>query len=160
MSAIASAANDLIGTQLRAGNAVQFSITTRSMLPSLAPGDQIRARGIRANEPRPGDIVMIRSEPHWLAHRLIATCVVNTEIRFVTQGDNCTESDSLWSPEQICGIITNVKRQNREYCLESKRARRRGALIAQLLRRRAGWGSKKFFLRINAAAVRALVWLG
>ncbi len=164
-SAFASTASDLIGSNLRAGTTVLFTISTRSMVPTLLPGDRVMARGIRADELRIGDIVMIRSESHWLAHRFIERRVVNGESRFVTQGDNSPEPDSLWSREQICGIILAVRREETQQNLESKRARWFGALIARFLRWRSEIRSyrsdtrKTIAMKINAASVRGIVWL-
>jgi signal peptidase I len=154
---LASATNEIIGDQLVAGAAVQFTITTQSMLPTIAPGDRVVARGVAPSELRIGEIAMIRDDQAWLAHRLIERRMVDGKLEFVTQGDNCLKPDGLWSYEQICGKIVELGRANRRYGLESMRARWTGAAIAFLLRHRP-LGRNSPSLKINSALVRAASW--
>ncbi len=159
---LVTATNELIGSALVPEATVQFTISTRSMLPTLAPGDRVIARGLRADEPSVGDIVMIRAGQSWLAHRLVDRCEVEAKLSFMTQGDYCLEPDALWSSEQICGKIVAVRRGAAERSLESQCAQWLGALIAVLLRWRKGSDHSPFktlTLRINSALVRIASWL-
>ncbi len=155
---LASAANEIIGDNLVSGAAVQFTISTRSMLPTVAPGDRVVARGVGAAEVRVGDIAMIRDGQVWLAHRLVERRRVGGKWDFVTQGDNCLKADGVWSSEQICGKIIEIRRAGKTHSLEFLRARWAGAAIAFLLRhrpeRQSFPGSK-----INSALVRIISWV-
>ncbi len=93
---IANAANELIDARLHMGSAVQFTIPTGSMFPTLAPGDQVIVRRMCAQDLRLGDIVLIQAGGVWLAHRLIGRRVTESNIFFVTKGDNCVQHDPLW----------------------------------------------------------------
>lgn len=163
--ALAAATNEIVGSKLESGAMIQFTIPTRSMLPSLKPGDRVFARGIRPDEPRIGDILLLRSDRYFLAHRLIERRLVDRKLAFVTQGDYGTEPDGLWSAEQICGKIVTVQRDGREQSLESTRARWLGALIALLLRwrtrtaRLSSTPLRTIALRIDSTLVRSAAWL-
>ncbi len=131
---VANVTDELIDARLRAGDVVRFTITTASMQPTLAPGDQVSVRRARATELRAGDIVIVRpnADAARLAHRLIARRVAEDGIRFVTKGDNGAALDPLWTESQLCGIVTAVWRQDARAPtdLRSTRARWLGALLA------------------------------
>ncbi len=164
MHTFASTTDEIIGSSLESGATILFTIPTRSMLPTLAPGDRVLVRGIRAGEAHVGDILLIRSGLYWLAHRLTERRQINGNWSFVTQGDYGVEPDRIWSSEQICGKIIRVERTGLKFSLESSRARWFGIFIAYLLRRRlkiapvsGAWNS--LGLKINAALVRGAVSL-
>jgi len=131
---VANVTDELIDARLRAGDVVRFTITTASMQPTLAPGDQVSVRRARATELRAGDIVIIKlnADAARLAHRLIARRVAEDGVRFVTKGDNCAAPDPLWTESQLCGIVTAVWRQDARAPtdLRSTRARWLGMLLA------------------------------
>ena len=158
-SALASATNEIIGSNFKSGASVRFTIPTKSMLPTFAPGDQVLARALRAGEPRIGDIVMIRNDRSWLAHRLIDRYIVDGQTSFVTHGDYGTETDGPWSAEQVCGIITAVERRGSRFTFESARARWFGNVIARFLCLRSRTRST-LAKKLNAALVRSAAWLG
>ncbi len=164
MHTFASTTDEIIGSSLESGATILFTIPTRSMLPTLAPGDRLLVRGIRAGEAHVGDILLIRSDLYWLAHRLIERRQINGNWSFVTQGDYGVEPDRIWSSEQIRGKITLVERRGLRHGLESRRARWLGTLIAYLLRWRSKiapvsgmW--KPIALRANAVLVSCAAWL-
>jgi signal peptidase I len=155
---LASAANEIVGDNLVSGATIQFTIATRSMLPTIAPGDRVIARGVGAAEVRVGEIAMIRDGQVWLAHRLVEKRRVEGRWDFVTQGDNCLKADRVWSSEQICGKIVELRRADKSHSLESLRTRRAGAAIAFLLRHRPerqSFASSK----INSGLVRIMSWV-
>ncbi len=163
---LAAGTNDLVSSKLESGATIQFTISTRSMLPTLKPGDRVLARGIRAGEPHIGDILLVRSDRYWLAHRLIDRRVIDGRLYLVTQGDYSTAPDGLWSSDQIYGKIVLLQRDGSDHSLEMPRVRWFGALIAGLLRWRSKTATKSLglwktmALRMNSALVRGAVWFG
>jgi signal peptidase I len=135
---VANVTDELIDARLRAGDVVRFTITTASMRPMLAPGDQVSVRRARAAELRVGDIVIVKPNANaaWLAHRLIARRVAEDGVRFVTKGDNCAAPDPLWTESQLCGIVTAVWRHSARAPtdLRSARAQWLGVLLALVSR--------------------------
>lgn len=130
-------ADELIDESLRAGKTIRLSIRTQSMRPTLAPGDRVTARAARPDELRIGNIVLVRIEEHWLAHRLIGRGGAATgQAGWLTQGDSSPDADDLWRPEQICAIIIAVERDGRSADLDSRRAHALGAFIALVSRAR------------------------
>ena len=160
-----SAAGDLVDAALRAGKTIRLAVSTQSMRPTLAPGDQVTARAV---EPRVGAIALIRSNSHWLTHRLVARRRVKDQIFWVTKGDNCTAPDDLWSTGQICAIIIAVERNGRRVDLQSRRAIAAGGCLAMISRLQAQAAAAPrgiqfvagAIVRLGALAVQRVVGLG
>lgn len=167
---IANAANELVDARLHMGSAVQFTIPTESMFPTLAPGDQVIVRRMCAQDLRLGDMVLIQAGGMWLAHRLIGQRVVNGNTLFITKGDNCVQHDPPWQAAQLVGIVAAVQHNGREVSLVSRRARNVGAILARLSRaqlflshvrfdlaRRAVLKASRILLRVGASLARQRV---
>jgi hypothetical protein len=159
--------NDLIDARLRAGGAVHFTISTWSMFPTLAPGDQVIAQRAPTVDLYPGDILLIQVGGMWLAHRLIGRRVADGRALFITKGDNALEADQVWQAAQLSGIVTAVRRNGRVLSLRSRRARWTSAALAFLSRaqvflrrlrphlaRRIALKASRILLRIGARLVR------
>jgi signal peptidase I len=171
---VANVTDELIDARLRAGDVVRFTITTASMRPMLAPGDQVSVRRARAAELRAGDIVIVKlnADAARLAHRLIARRVAEDGVRFVTKGDNCAAPDPLWTESQLCGIVTAVWRQDARAPtdLRSTRARWLGIFVAFVSRvqacafalplgelRRAALKASRILMRGSAWIARKMI---
>ncbi len=128
------ATNALIDASLQSGQAIRFTITTPSKLPTLMPGDQVIVRGIRPEELRRGDIVLVQSGESRMAHRLIGWCSVDGAKCLVTKGDNSWVADQACSPAYLCGIIIMVQRGERRVNLRSGWARGVNRWLALLSR--------------------------
>jgi signal peptidase I len=133
VQSLTDTATELIQANLRNGVKIRFAVPTRSMLPILAPGDRVIARGT-VEQPRVGEIAIVKTGQKWLAHRVIERRAVGGKCLFVTKGDNCIGTDEIWSAEAFCGIITSVQRDGREVNFDSKRARGLGIVLAHLSR--------------------------
>jgi signal peptidase I len=131
---LTDATNALIDASLRAGQAIRFTITTPSMIPTLRPGDQVIVRGTRPEELRLGDIVLVQSGESRMAHRLIGWCNVDGAKCLVTKGDNSWVADLACSPTDFCGIIIMVQRGKRRVNLRSGWARGVNRWLAMLSR--------------------------
>lgn len=156
-----STANELIGSSLQAGKTVRLTVPTKSMLPTLAPGDQITARAFRGEEPRVGDIALGWNGSVWLAHRLIVRRLNGNSPVYMTQGDNCVEPDTLWSDGQICARIIMVERKGKVANLESRRRELTGSAIAWLLRIQSAVALERPWMqRVFKVAIRTSAQLG
>jgi signal peptidase I len=125
----------MINARLRVGSTIRFAVSTQSMLPTLAPGDCVIVRGASAAQARVGEIVLIKTDAAWLAHRLIEQRRADEGTLLVTKGDNCPDADGLWSAGRLYGIITMVERDGQRLNLISRRARGMNVLLAHLSRR-------------------------
>jgi signal peptidase I len=138
---VAEAASELIDARLQTGDAVRFTIPTRSMYPALAPGDQVIVRRARAAELRVGDVLIVKSHTPtaWIAHRLIARRVVDGVPRWITKGDQCVTADPPWAESQVIGYVVAAHRQRATAPVDwtSGRARAAGALLAIISRGQA-----------------------
>jgi hypothetical protein len=157
LSNLSDQANDLIAQKLQSGGTIRFTVSTRSMLPIISPGDSIIAQRCCAEHIRLGAIVLVRSGNIWLVHRLIARHIEAGRLHLVTKGDNCTAPDDLWSAEQICAIIIAVDRNGRITNLESERARRLGAAVAWSSRKQAQWAQSHPGIRFIAGAFMSVL---
>jgi signal peptidase I len=120
-STVALAANELIDERLQANAEIHFTVPTASMYPMLMPGEQIVVRGISADQLHLGDMVLVKSENAWLTHRLIGRIKCGTKLLYITKGDNQIVPDTLWTAEQLRGIVIAIQKPERILNLESKR---------------------------------------
>lgn len=168
--AFSKATNALIDARLRGGHTVCLTMTTTSMSPTLVPGDRLVVAGTRAQQLRPGDIVVRNLDQVWLAHRLIGFRPVNGTNLLVTKGDNNVNADAAWSFEQLGGIVTALERDSRRVNLLSRRARGAGVALAFLSRlqwqiqqatrglpRRFALKTTRIMLVMSALVARALI---
>lgn len=120
-STFALAANELIDERLQANAEIHFTVPTASMYPMLVPGEQIVVRGISADQLHLGDIVLVKSKDTWLTHRFIGRIKRGTNLLYITKGDNHLAHDTLWTAEQLRGIVIAIQRPERTLTLKSKR---------------------------------------
>ncbi len=124
------AVDALADDSLRAGQAINLTLTTPSMLPTLQPGDQVIVRGARADELRLGDIVLIQAGAARIAHRLIGWRRVDDVACLVTKGDHAPVADAICLPTDLCGIIIAAQRGERRLNFQSAGARGVNRLLA------------------------------
>ncbi len=160
--AFAETADQLIDARLRRGDTTTFAVTTRSMSPTLQPGDRLTARGARAEEARLGDILLVKTQGAWLVHRLIERRVENGALLWVTKGDNCVEPDPAWRAAQVSGVVESVERGGRRLNLTSRRARLFNVWITTVSRAQwLAWRTRPGFIRrITLFCSNALLRVG
>jgi hypothetical protein len=130
---LAAQADALIDERLRAGGEVCFTISSGSMWPALAPGDEVTVRGARADEVCPGDLLFRQVGGMWLAHRLIERRSAGGIAQLITKGDNSPHADAPWPAERLRGVVVAARRDR----LDTEAARRQGAWLARLSRAQA-----------------------
>ncbi len=156
---ITQTTNDLIDERLRAGTSITFTIPTTSMLPTLAPGDQVLVRVVHDSllrDWRIGDILLLQTRGVWVAHRLVER---GTSMR--TKGDYAACADPELDRTQVRGVVIGVRRRNGntiDYL--TRRARRVNAFIARCSRGQARFAATPTGIgwRIVRRLVRAAIW--
>ncbi|CAG0955057.1 signal peptidase I [Anaerolineae bacterium] len=133
----ANATNELIDEHLQAGHRVRFVITTTSMLPMLAPGDQVIVAPTTPEQLRVGDIIVWRASGTWLAHRFIERRTADAWI--ITKGDNHPFADSPQPAIYARGVVVALQNDTRQTNLVSTRVRWLSRWIASWSRRQAAW---------------------
>ncbi|MBI5034137.1 MAG: signal peptidase I [Chloroflexi bacterium] len=140
-----SAARELVEQTLSAGKPVSFTVPTGSMLPFLAPGDQVIVQAVNASELKVGDLIVWKAQTTgefqspWIVHRLIERRRVDGESILITQGDNAPFADKPVTEMQLCGVVASVQRRNSKQVVQmlSGRARWFGVILAMMSRARA-----------------------
>lgn len=96
----------------------------RSMWPVISPGDRVVAgRGT----PRPGDIVLLRTDAGIVTHRLVA--VLTDPARLVARGDWLDDDDAPVAHEDLLGVVHRIVKGRLIVDLRT----RRGALLQRAL---------------------------
>jgi hypothetical protein len=92
---------------LRAGRSITVRVSTGSMAPTLAPGDEVRVEPLAGPSAiRIGAVVLV-DEPavgELILHRLIARLPVVAPTRYVHRGDAPNAVPYLCRAEQIIGV--------------------------------------------------------
>ncbi|MDD2434738.1 MAG: signal peptidase I [Bacilli bacterium] len=70
-------------------------ILTKSMEPSIKPGDLIIIQPININEIKAGDIIQYKTNDYHVVHRVVRVLKDNDSILLVTKGDNNLSIDQL-----------------------------------------------------------------
>ncbi len=157
-SSVLEVADTLIQERLQSGQSMSFVIATSSMLPILAPGDRVIARGVDAEQVQVGDIAILRNGELPIVHRVVERHSDSGKLMLVTKGDNCTKADEAVPCSQLVGVVVVVERQERTLVLTSARMGPASRAIAFLSRceSQAQNSSRHFAWRVLR---RVLRWL-
>ena len=157
--------NELIDDHLRTGSSIRFGIPTSSMSPILMPGDQVIVRGVTPDHLRLGDILVVRQQGAWIAHRLIRQSIKGGSL-FLLKGDNSAEPDNPYSAADLYGVVDTVEHCGRAHSLRTSQAIGWGMVVARLSRLQASlWRVrpdfiKRFLLGICGLFIRVIAPLG
>ncbi len=135
--AVTQAIEALVHERLSAGEQVAFQVPSSSMEPGLRKGDRVLAQAVLAERLQIGDIVIVRRDGEWLAHRLIAKERREKGIWVYTKGDNCAYADEPRELSGLVGQIVAIRRAAREMSLVSPPARALAWWLAFLSSRQA-----------------------
>ena len=105
--------------------AVRLRIASRSMVPTLRPGDEVVVRPV--GDLRPGDLVLFRAGTDLVCHRLVAQ---SDDGALLTRGD-ATSSGERVCADQVIGRVTEVRRRGAWTAVKSLV---RAALLPALVR--------------------------
>ena len=118
------------------GYGLRFQAVGRSMLPAIQDGEIVHVKPVSADMLRIGDIVLLRTDEQFKAHRIIrkrGQC-------FITRGDSGADTDGEIRCDQILGRVIAKEPINsgRLVRLDGMKARL-GFFAAELRRRGASF---------------------
>ncbi|HEX3106797.1 MAG TPA: S24/S26 family peptidase [Terriglobales bacterium] len=94
--------NLLTNNLISAGYGLRFQAVGRSMLPTIQDGEIVHVKPVTADMLRIGDIVLLRTDEQFKAHRIIR----KRGQGFVTRGDAGVDTDGEIRGDQILGRVT------------------------------------------------------
>jgi len=103
-SAFQSTAVRLAREQLARGASVRLRVSSGSMAPLIAAGDEVIVEAVQPAELCAGEVVVLDAEGGFVMHRLLAW----QGKRLVTRGDSMLAPDPPWLPEQVLGRVRTV----------------------------------------------------
>lgn len=117
---------------ISAGYGLRFQAVGRSMLPTIQDGEIVHVRPVPTDLLRIGDIVLLRTDEQFKAHRIIrkrGEC-------FITRGDAGVDTDGEIRCDQILGRVTAKEIMNSHRLVRLDGMRARLEFFAAELRRR------------------------
>ena len=117
---------------ISAGHGLRFQAVGRSMLPTIKDGEVVHVKPVATNMLRVGDIILLRTEEQFRAHRIIrkrGQC-------FITRGDAGVDTDGEIRGNEILGRITAKEITNSRRLVRLDGAKARLKFLALELRRR------------------------
>ena len=92
------------------GSVTMFKMQGNSMYPALCDGDFGIVQPCNPKVLHIGDVVVLRRQGKYIAHRLIKIETFRNEMLFTTQGDKNKFSDPPFRENVLCGRITSFRR--------------------------------------------------
>jgi signal peptidase I len=96
----------------------KLTVTSRSMVPLLQPGDEVIVEPFNPSQLRQGDMVVIRSSSDLVIHRVIT---IDQNGCVHTKGDNLPFKDPPVSAADILGLVTKVEKNQKTLDLSTPR---------------------------------------
>ncbi len=116
--------------QVALGTPLRFRVTSDSMAPLIAPGDEVIVAAVSPETLRPGDLVVAAAPGRpFVVHRLVALRREGDVLWLVTRGDRSGTPDPAWTAEAIVGQVVAVVRAGQT--LDLRRGRGRAMALAQ-----------------------------
>ncbi|MGD0129267.1 MAG: S24/S26 family peptidase [Terriglobia bacterium] len=138
---------ELFRETLKSSGQARLAVTGTSMLPSIWPGDALSVRRQKAEEIRPGDLVLYTREGQFVAHRVVevrgrgqgawdneettlsvSPCPSSGPL-LITRGDRLRKLDPPVTPQQLLGRVTGIERNGRRVDPRLTPLRRLGAWL-------------------------------
>lgn len=91
-----------------------------SMWPALRPGDRLIISPVSAG-PAVGDVVAIRRDGGFVAHRVTEIMTSDNGLQLRTRGDSSRQPDPWLSGNDIAGVVTQVIRGGRKHAVSPRR---------------------------------------
>lgn len=92
---------------LLASRKVRLRIASRSMVPTLRPGDQIVVQPVSPKELRPGDLILFEHQGRLICHRLVE--IVGHSPTCLTQGEAASGGGERIDHDQVLGKVVAVR---------------------------------------------------
>lgn len=107
-------AGELLRQSLREGKQPHVTVASNSMLPLLRSGDRIQLAGVKVQELRRGDIIVIESPDDLIVHRYWSSQQEAGELFLMTRGDHLLLFDPRYSAKDLVARVTKRQRQDRQ----------------------------------------------
>lgn len=104
---------ELAGELLRLSGSLRLSVTGRSMLPTVWPGDTVVVERVNNDDISEGDIVMFSTGRRFVAHRVVAKRCGPGRSSPQTRGDAVSRADSPIAQEKLVGKVACILRNGR-----------------------------------------------
>jgi signal peptidase I len=101
---------ELAAEVLRSFGTLRFAATGWSMLPSVWPGETLVVERVRPDQVRIGDVVVVRREGGFCAHRVIGTEDAAENRQWITQGDAMAAPDPPVAGSDLLGRVAYLIR--------------------------------------------------
>lgn len=116
--------------QVAQGTPLRFRVTSASMAPLIAPGDEVIVAAAPLETLRPGDLVVAATPGGpFVVHRLVALRREGDVLWLITRGDRSATPDPAWAAEAIIGRAVAVVRAGQT--LDLRQGRGRVMVLAQ-----------------------------
>lgn len=133
---------DMLRESMRSGERPILTVTSSSMRPLLAAGDQVRIAPVEVGQLQRGDIVTVR-DPHdpgqLLTHRYWARLSDAQPPAIWTRGDRPALLDNPSAAADVLGRVTARRRGARELILDAGRGQRLNGYLGRLASAELSW---------------------
>jgi signal peptidase I len=92
---------------LLASGKVRLRIASRSMLPTLRPGDEIAVEPVPIEALQPGDLILFQGGRELVCHRLVAVF----EGALLTRGDAGSSAGERIAPHHVLGKVVKIRKR-------------------------------------------------
>jgi len=93
----------LIAEVMGRGGHLEIAAVGLSMVPAIQPGDTLVLGPMHADEPRPGQVVLVARGGSLLAHR-----VVEIGAQLIARGDACDADDPPFTRSEVLAVVRSV----------------------------------------------------
>jgi len=108
----AKAVNSIVKGILQEGGEVRFTVTSRSMEPTMKAGDAVFIKKVPTEDLQEGDIIAFQADDVTFTHRIVEKREIDGNIGFVTKGDNVERADFPIRAEQVLGKVVRIDPSN------------------------------------------------
>ena len=110
MSNIKAETQNFSESLLNDGHLLEIKMTGYSMFPALKGGEYALVEKCAPDEVKPGEIVVFRSANKLIAHRIHKIIKQNSDVQFITKGDNNSFFDKPFSGNELLGKVVSKKK--------------------------------------------------
>ncbi len=132
VSTTTSVRTELAQDTLRQFGVLHMRATGGSMLPAIAAGDLLTFRACTADDARPGQVLLVRSQDRLVAHRLVAR---TSDDCLLTRGDALTALDLPVAAGDVLGLLVMQQRNKKSLHAGGRHWMRRQRAARWLIRR-------------------------
>lgn len=110
-------AHELLIAELKAGKTVRVRVASSSMVPAIAPGDELLVSFSTPGQLEKGDIILLCCGVDWIAHRFIEHRIIHGRDHLVAAGDLTGIPDAPVPASDLVGRVVAAERDGRPLSL-------------------------------------------